>query len=146
MAGEDVAASVKNDLLFLQDPSWSDRALGVLLYGSFALGEAGPGSDIDLCLVAPEAADKAALWREFISHLSDSRYEVRIFELLPLYIKIAVIEEGLVLYSRDVLELYEYFHPFRREWEDQKHRQELSWAEMKALIMESRGKRASCQG
>ena len=143
MAGEDVAAKVKNDLLFLQDRSWSDRALGVLLYGSQARGEAGPGSDIDLCIVAPEAADKAALWREFISHLSDNRYEVRIFELLPLHIKIAVMEEGLVVYSRDLLELYEYFHPFRREWEDQKHRQEMSRDEMRALFQASRRVRAS---
>ena len=68
MAGEDVAARVKNDLLFLQDPFWQDQALGVLLYGSLAQGEAGPRSDIDSCIVAPEAADKAALWRVFISH------------------------------------------------------------------------------
>jgi hypothetical protein len=38
----------------------------------------------------------------------------------------AVIEQGVVVYSRDVLELYEYFYPFRRIWEDQKHRQTLS--------------------
>ena len=134
MAGKDVAARVKNDLLFLQDPFWRNQVRGVLLYGSRARGEAGPRSDIDLCIVAPEAADKAALWREFISHLRDNRYDVRIFELLPLRIKMAVIEVGLVVYSRDDLELYEYFHPFRREWEDQKHRQEVSVEEMTALI------------
>jgi uncharacterized protein len=145
MAGEDVAARVKNDLRFLQAPFWSDRARGVLLYGSHARGEAGPRSDIDLCIVAPEVADKATLWREFISHLRDDRYDVRIFELLPLRIKIAVIEEGLVVYSRDDLELYEYFHPFRREWEDQKHRQEVSREEMRALFRASRMKRASCR-
>ncbi|MEI8002831.1 MAG: nucleotidyltransferase domain-containing protein, partial [Methanothrix sp.] len=125
MAGEDVAARVKNDLLFLQEPFWRNQVRGVLLYGSRARGEAGQRSDIDLCIVAPEAADKAALWREFISRLRDNRYDVRIFELLPLHIKMAAIGGGLVVYSRDDLELYEYFHPFRREWEDQKHRQEV---------------------
>jgi uncharacterized protein len=143
MAGEDVAAKVKDDLRFLQDPFWSDRARGVLLYGSHARGEAGQRSDIDLCVVAPEATDKAALWREFISHLHDNRYDVRIFELLPLHIKIAVIEEGLVMYSRDELELYEYLHPFRREWEDQKRRQEVSREEMSALLRASKRARAS---
>ena len=97
----------------------------MLLYGSQARGEAGPDSDIDLCVVAPESKDKANLWREFISHLRSDRYDVRIFEILPLHIKMSVIEEGVVLYSRDELELYEYFYPFRREWEDQKHRHVL---------------------
>jgi predicted DNA-binding protein (MmcQ/YjbR family) len=50
-----------------------------------------------------------------------------------------------VVYSRDVLELYEYFHLFRREWEDQKHRQEVSREEMRALIQASRRVRVSCR-
>jgi len=57
-------------------------------------------------------------------------------------VTIAVIEEGLVVYARDVLELYEYFYPFRREWEDQKHRQEVGPEEMRALIQASRKLRA----
>jgi predicted nucleotidyltransferase len=55
MAGEDVAAQVKNDLLFLHESFWQDQMQGVLLYGSVARIEAGPRSDIDLCIVAPEA-------------------------------------------------------------------------------------------
>ena len=62
-----------------------------------------------------QADDRAALWRKFISILRDDRYDVHIFEILPLHIKMSVIEEGVVLHSRDVLELYEYFYPFRRE-------------------------------
>lgn len=143
MVGEDVFTEVKNDLLFLHESFWQDQVQGVLLYGSVARSDAGPRSDIDLCIVAPQAADKAALWREFISHLRDNRYDVRIFELLPLHIKIAVIEEGLVVYARDILELYEYFYPIRREWEDQKHRQGVSHEEMRNLIRASR-KLRSC--
>jgi hypothetical protein len=60
--------------------------------------------------------DKTALWRSTIAAVRDDRYDIRIFELLPLYLKIAVIEQGVVVYSRDVLELYEYFYPFRRIW------------------------------
>jgi len=53
LAGEDIALAVKADLSFLQDPAWREKVLGVLLYGSQATGEAGPRSDIDLCIVAP---------------------------------------------------------------------------------------------
>lgn len=143
MAGEDALAGVKRKLRFLEDPNWEELALGVLLYGSHVRGEAGPGSDIDLCIVAPQAADRAALWRNFISHLHDDRYDVRIFETLPLHIKMAVIEEGLVLHSRDDLELYEYFSSFRREWEDQKHRHTLGPDDMRSLIAAGRRARAS---
>lgn len=119
--------------------------MGVLLYGSHARGEASLRSDIDLCVVAPEVSDsdRAALWREFISHFRDDRYDVRIFELMPLYMKMAVIEEGVVVYSRDVLDLYEYFYPFRRDWDDQKHRQTISREEMISMLRTSKRDSAS---
>ncbi len=126
---EEVLARVKRDFQFLQD-----RVLGIMLFGSWAKGEANERSDIDLCIIAPEEEDKSRLWREAISEPRDSRYDVRIFELLPLHMKMAVIEEGLVIYSRNVLELYEYFYPFRREWGDQKHRQQISCEEMRSLL------------
>lgn len=90
--------------------------LGVMLYGSWARSEAHERSDIDVCIVAPEIQDKAAFWREAISGLRDERYDVRIFELMPLYMKMAVIEEVVVVYSREVLDIYEYVYPFRRMW------------------------------
>ncbi len=142
MAGEDALARIKKDLEFLNKPHWEERLRGVLLYGSRARGEESPESDIDLCIVVPQASGRAALWREFVSHLRDQRYEVRIFEMLPLHIKIAVIEEGVVLHSRDDLELWEYFSPFRREWEDQKHRHMLDLEEMRSLIAAGREARA----
>lgn len=37
----------------------------------------------------------------------------------------AVIEEEVVVYARDILELYEYFYFFRKLWDDQMHRQTL---------------------
>ena len=138
MAGEVVGERLGKDLQFLAEPSWEKRVLGVLLYGSWARGDAGPDSDIDLCLVAPEAENRAGLWREFVSHLRSEKYDLRVFEILPLHIKMAVIEEGIVLWSRDVLELYEYFYPFRREWDDQKHRHDLTAGEKRELIAAAR--------
>jgi uncharacterized protein len=138
MAGKDIVAKVKADLSFLQDPLWRAQVLGVLLYGSQATGEAGPRSDIDLCIVAPQAADSSSLWRRFVSHLRDSRYDVRIFELLPLFLKAAVIEQGVVVYCVDEPELYEYFYPFRRDWQDQKHRQEMTPEEASGLFQAAR--------
>jgi predicted nucleotidyltransferase len=142
MAGKDIVAKVKDDLSFLQDSLWRKQILGVLLYGSQARGEAGPRSDIDLCIVAPWAADRSSIWRRFVYHLRDSRYDVRIFELLPLFLKAAVIEQGIVVYCEDEPELYEYFYPFRRDWQDQKHRQEMTVEETRGLFRAA-GRRVS---
>ena len=141
MAGEGIVARVRADLQFLDDPHW-EGLLGVLLYGSQATGEAGENSDIDLCIVAPQAADQSKLWRQFVSHLRDSRYDVRIFELLPMYLKAAVIEQGVVVHCKDEPELYEYFYPFRRDWDDQKHRQALTAEEALGLFRRA-GRRAT---
>ena len=100
--------------------------LGVHLYGSWATGEVHEKSDIDICIVAPSVEYKTALWRSVVAAIRDDCYDIRIFELMPLYLKMAVIEQGVVVFSRDVLELYESLYPFRRIWGDQKHRQILS--------------------
>ena len=86
---------------------------------------------------------RAELWRKFIAKLRDDRFDVRVFELLPLHIKAEVMEKGIVLASRDELGLFEYFHPFRREWEDQRHRHTLTAEEMRELIAAARRARAS---
>ena len=145
MAGEGIVARVRADLRFLDDPHW-EGLLGVLLYGSQATGEAGENSDIDLCIVAPQAADQSKLWRQFVSHMRDSRYDVRIFELLPLYLKAAVIEQGVVVHCKDEPELYEYLYPFRRDWDDQKHRQALTPEEARGLFRRAgrRGASGKC--
>ena len=129
MDQREIVEMAKKDLAFLQD-----NVLGVLIYGSWATGESHEKSDIDICIVAPSAEDKIALWREAIAKIRDDRYDLRVFELMPIYLKIAVIEQGMVVYSRDVLELYEYFYPFRRMWEDQKHRHTLSKDEIRAML------------
>ena len=128
----------------MEDSFWEERIMGVMLYGSYARGEETARSDIDLCIVAPQVPDfkRADLWLRFLSRLRDDRYDVRIFEILPLYMKIAVIEEGIVVHSRDTPELYEYFYPFRRDWGDQKHRQETSREEMGQMLNRPRQKRA----
>jgi uncharacterized protein len=124
-----IIKSAKKDLAFLQD-----NVLGVLIYGSWATGESHENSDIDICIVAPSAEDKIALWRESIAKIHDDRYDLRVFELMPIYLRMAVIEQGLVIYTKDVLELYEYFYPFRRMWDDQKHRQTLSLNEAREMF------------
>jgi len=110
--------------------------LGVLLYGSVIKGEETPRSDIDICLVAPTCMDKAGLLREVHRSLDvfSKKYDVRIFEELPLYIQIQIIENHEIIYTKDVYEMFEYFYYFRKLWEDQASRQHVTKEELSAML------------
>ena len=60
--------------------------------------------------------------------------------------KAAVIEQGVVVHCKDEPELYEYFYPFRRDWDDQKHRQALTPEEARGLFRRAgrRGASGKC--
>lgn len=128
MDREEVKRRVKRDF-----GSLADGVMGVLLYGSAVREDYHEGSDIDVCIVFP-SVEKIGFSRKLLSEVRDERYDVRLFELMPLYLKMDVIENGEVVYARDIYELYEYFYPFRRLWDDQKHRQKLSKGEALAMF------------
>lgn len=129
MDKEEVKRRVKKDFEFLLDD-----VLGILLYGSLATGGDGERSDIDISVVAPSIDDKIGFSRRILSNVRDARYDVRVFELMPLYLKAEVVEKGEMIYAKDIFKLYEYFYHFRKIWEDQKHRQKLSRKEALQLF------------
>lgn len=129
MDQEELIARIRKDF----EPILQDID-GILLYGSWATGEEHEGSDIDICLVAPQSNDSILLQRKAFALIRDGRYDVRIFELLPLYLKAEVMEKGVVVYSHNLGELYEYFYFFRKLWSDQKHRQIFSREEALAML------------
>jgi len=59
-------------------------------------------------------------------NLALKNYDIQFFKEMPLYLKIRIIENNVIIYSENELDLAEYFYPFRRLWADQKHRQELT--------------------
>jgi len=138
MATEEVERRMKEDFRFLID---NDLILGIMLYGSAAKGEQTERSDIDLCVVAPKVDDRIRFSRSIMAQVKEGRYDVRLFELLPLYLKMEVIEYGKVVYARDIYALYEYFYFFRKLWADQKGRQMLSKDDALRLFTSSNAKK-----
>ncbi|MEK6950226.1 MAG: nucleotidyltransferase domain-containing protein [Nanoarchaeota archaeon] len=128
MDQKEIIAQIKQDFKGL---SRNKNIVAILLYGSWACGEATPRSDIDLCIVAPKTEPQAVLstvWRTV--NVTARKYEVYVFEEMPLYLKMEVIDSHKVIYARDQGELYEYFYFFRKLWNDQKHRQEITKEEI----------------
>ncbi len=107
---------VREDFKFL-----FDDVLGIVVYGSAARGEENERSDVDICIIAPDR-DGADIFKKTLS----LNYDIKIFEEAPLYLKIEIIENHEIVYTKDVYELYEYFYHYRKVWKDQEHRQRLS--------------------
>ncbi|WXG42063.1 MAG: nucleotidyltransferase domain-containing protein [Candidatus Freyarchaeum deiterrae] len=125
----DIIDRIKRDLGFLTE---RPDVIAVLLYGSQASGEATPRSDVDICVVAPEA-DREALFRIILRQVREP-YDVKIFESLPMYLKIRVIKNHVVVYAKDIPDLYEYFYTYRKLWKDQEERNTLTKEDIEALL------------
>jgi len=98
------------------------RDYWVVVYGSYARNQCTPRSDIDVAVITkirdPNVNIKI-LWTLF-SKIKPG-YDVRIFELLPLPIKINVINNYIVIFG-DPLDISEYFYFYRKLWKDVKPR------------------------
>jgi len=94
----------------------------VVVYGSYVEGSMRPNSDIDVAVISYENRKEKniELQKELLGKFP-LKYEIRIFELLPIYIQISVIENYMILFG-DPLEISEYFYSFRKKWDDCKYR------------------------
>ena len=94
----------------------------VVVFGSFVNDEMRPDSDIDIAVISYQT-DKEfniKLWKNLLGK-APLKFELRIFELLPIYIQISIIEKYRVVFG-DVLEISEYFYQYRKKWDDCKYR------------------------
>lgn len=93
-----------------------------VIYGSYAKGRSGPKSDIDIAIISRKTsyAENIRLWKNLLGKIPEN-YDLKVFELLPLEIKISVIKNYIVLFG-DRLDISEYFYHFRKLWNDTKFR------------------------
>jgi len=100
------------------------EVLGVIIFGSAARQEQTPLSDVDLCLVMtpqPKPFGSTTLSHKRLEYMKDNSLDVRIFQQLPLYIRVRVLREGRVLFVRDENQLYELAFRTAQAFEDFKH-------------------------
>jgi len=124
--GQADQATMISDLLCLMDIPDIEA---VLLFGSYARGDASPRSDLDICIVAPRVKTSEGMARLLGSvwqQVDANEYDVWLFEELPLYMQIDIIENHRILHCRDVPSLYEYFYSFRKRWAHEQYRQTLA--------------------
>ncbi len=99
-----------------------DKVLAVLIYGSYASNEQSEKSDVDICIVVGDN-DKEKI-KQIIPEMlkisgKNERYDIRIFEIMPLYMKIEVINNNIPVYVKDKTELSYYFYFYKKLWQNQ---------------------------
>ncbi len=94
-----------------------DNVEGILLYGSCANEKADIRSDIDICIIKPR---KSGILQQILKKVG-AKYDIKIFENLPLYVKIDIIENYKIIFG-DEPSLSYYLYGFRKNWEDMRHR------------------------
>lgn len=95
---------------------FENDCLAVLLFGSATDRTKTVRSDIDICIVKPVPRVLDRIYAKL-----GGKYDVKVFEELPLYVRIEVMKHHKVIYG-DALELSEYFHLLRRIWKDMEPR------------------------
>lgn len=97
----------------------------VVLFGSYASGEAGPRSDIDVAIVTRLDDQKEMMQiRIEAAGKAPDCYDIQVFEALPLILQGAIVENFVVLFG-DPLEIGMYFYHIRKIWDDYRHRIEV---------------------
>lgn len=94
----------------------------VVIFGSYVEGGMRPNSDIDIAVISKQTEKKLniKLWKNLLGK-APVKFDLRIFELLPIYIQISIIENYKIIFG-DLLEISEYFYQYRKKWDDCKNR------------------------
>ncbi|HDN83218.1 MAG TPA: nucleotidyltransferase domain-containing protein [Candidatus Altiarchaeales archaeon] len=101
---------------------------GILLFGSYSTGDETPRSDIDICLIIGKRNPKEIFDKILESRLVE-KYDIKIFETLPLAIKGEILEHGIVVWARDRYELSYYLYKWKRDMARSKNSSEKAWNE-----------------
>lgn len=94
----------------------------IVLYGSYIENSMRPTSDIDISVLTRlQDKQKNKLIQYDLFGVAPLKYDIRVFELLPIFIQISIIKNYKVIFG-DPLEISEYFYYFRKKWDDCKNR------------------------
>lgn len=115
MANKKEISQIKKDLVNFSN-------FDVIVFGSYVEGSYRDSSDIDIAIISHNSNENEniELFKQLLGKIRPP-YELHIFELLPIHIKMSIINNHEVIFGKRI-ELSEYFYQFRKVWEDCKHR------------------------
>jgi len=99
----------------------------ILLFGSHVTGYAGSTSDIDLCLIVADEANRSAVYDRMLT--AKRQYDIIIYDEVPWYLRGRILEQHCIVYAQDPDDLDFWLYKQRRIWMDMKRRQQKVSAE-----------------
>ena len=113
---ESLIEAIQTELKMLQSE------FSVILFGSHNSGDARVQSDIDIAIISKsDNKEQNIHFQKDLIERFGTKYDIRVFELYPIHIQISIIQNYLVIFG-DLLEISEYFYPYRKKWDDCKYR------------------------
>lgn len=94
------------------------EVIAIFLYGSY-LRNREYARDIDLCvMVDNKGYSISSLGKKRLSYLISvpEHFDIQVFQLLPLYVRIKVLKEGKILYSRNQRMIYDIAYDTIKEY------------------------------
>jgi len=96
------------------------RVKFITLFGSYAKGTSTSRSDIDIAVFYDGNEKERFNFRIFVGANFPDRYDIQIFQDLPLYVKQEIFKYGKVIYGKDSKEVYECCFSTIKEYERMK--------------------------
>ena len=90
----------------------------MLIFGSYVRGE--NHKDIDVCLVLDKKYPDKEMTNKRVEYYSDisSKFDIQIFQQLPVYIKVKILKEGKIILCKDEDKLYEIAYDAIKEYDN----------------------------
>lgn len=102
------------------------EVLAVMLFGGYARKKITPLSDIDLCVMLDKKYKTNDMVKKRLNYLAyaPDKFDIHVFQLLPLYVRIKVLKESKILYSKDTRRIYDFAYQTIKEYDRFKPRYE----------------------
>ena len=93
--------------------------IGIILFGSY-LKNKKYARDIDICILLNKKYNTSYLAKKKLEYLKGlpDKYDVQIYQLLPLYIRTRILKEGKILYTKDIKKIYNIAYETIKDFED----------------------------
>ncbi|MDI6916840.1 MAG: nucleotidyltransferase domain-containing protein [Thermoplasmatales archaeon] len=104
---------------FIKKVEKDKDVLAVILFGGIVKRKT--YSDVDVCIVLKtESYNNLFLSKKKLEYVAflDEKFDVQIFQQLPLYIRIRILKEGKVMFCKDESLLYEFAYETIKDSED----------------------------
>jgi predicted nucleotidyltransferase len=100
----------------------------IILYGSIVKGNQTPLSDIDLAVYYEGTKEERFKFRmEALGNVND-KFDIQIFQDLPLYVRKEIISHGEILYQKNYSEIFDIFIKTIKSFGDFKPRLDIYYS------------------